>query len=359
VSAPPSRRAVLLAALAAIAVLAAGCTRAADAHGRTRVIDGAGATLPFPLYARWSSELALLDASVRINYQPLGSGAGIRQIADGVVDFGASDEAMSDEQLRRVPRQLLHVPMTIGAVAIAYNLPGVRDLRLRSDLLADVFRGVIVRWDDPRLRELNPELPAAPITVVHRADGSGTTAAFTTYLSRTNAGFRAAVGAGVAPRFPTGVGARGNDGVAAHVKAAPFTIGYVELGHAQLARLPVARLQNRAGETVAPTVASLEAAARGAIARVPDDLRLSIVDTAEPGAYPIAALSFVIVPREATDAAARAALVRFLRWGLHEGQTLAPALGYAPLPPELVVRAESAVQELEAAGAVDRARGGG
>ncbi len=333
-----------------LAVLAlAACTRSPEGP---KVIDGAGATLPFPLYTHWSSEFTRIDGSVRVNYQPLGSGAGMRQMSDGVVDFGATDEPMTDEQLKRAPVPLVHVPMTIGAVVVTYNLPGVTELKLTPDVVADVFRGAVSRWDDPRVRATNAgvTLPSEPITVIHRADGSGTSATFTAFLARHSAAWRADVGVGVVPRFPVGVGARGNEGVTAYVKATPFTIGYVERAYARQAGLPALLVKNRAGNYVAPTLASLDRAARSALARVPDDLRVSIVDSDDAEAYPIAALSFIILPRDAKERAKAEALGRFVWWGLHEGQRHAVALEYAPLPSELVVRAEQAVRGLRAEG---------
>jgi phosphate transport system substrate-binding protein len=316
------------------------------------VIDGAGASLPFPLYTKWANEYARVDANVRVNYQPLGSGAGIRQMSDGVLDFGATDEPMTDEQLRLAPRELVHVPMTIGAVVLAFHVPGVTELHLTPSLIADVFRGVVTRWDDPRLREVNAAapLPSQPITVVHRADGSGTSATFTAYLSKNSDAWKADVGSGVAPRFPVGVGVRGNDGIAAYVKSTPNAIGYIELAHARQAGLAIALVKNRGGKFVAPTVASLDRAARAALTRIPGDLRLSIVDSEDPDAYAIAALSFLIVPRDGLPRSKAEALAKFVWWCLHDGQKQAAALDYAPLPQEIVTRGEQAVRALRADG---------
>lgn len=332
--------------------LVSSCTRSGQADGAPHAIDGAGATLPFPLYSKWATEFSQVSGGVRINYQPLGSGAGIRQMSDGVVDFGATDEPMTDEQLKRAPSDLVHVPMTIGAVVLAYNVPGVTELRFTPEVISDVFRGTISRWDDPRLRDANgpATMPSQAIAVVHRADGSGTSATFTTYLSRTSEAWRANVGAGVAPRFPLGVGARGNDGVAAYIKATPFAVGYVELAHARQAGLPIALVKNHAGKYVAPTLASLDRAARSSLTRVPDDLRVSLVDSEDPDAYPITALSFLIVPKNSRERGKGEALARFVWWALHDGQRYAAALDYAPLPPELVTRGERAVRDLRADG---------
>ncbi len=338
-----------LAALALVVLLGAACTRR---DGRPRVIDGAGATLPFPLYAKWASEFGRFDKSVRVNYQPLGSGAGIRQMSDGVIDFGAIDEPMSDEQLRHAPGDIVHVPMTIGGVVIAFNVPGVTELSLSAEVIADIFRGVVPRWDDPRLREDNrtTSFPSQPITVVHRADGSGTSATFTAYLSRHSPEWKSDVGAAASPRFPVGIGARGNDGVAAYLKTTPYAMGYVELAYARQAGLSIALVRNRSGKYIAATLATLDRAARSALGLLPDDLRLSIVDSEDEGAYPIAALSYLIVPRDGRLFAKADALARFLWWGLHDGQGFAAALDYAPLPPEIVLRAEQIVQTLRGEG---------
>lgn len=313
-------------------------------HG-PRVVDGTGATLPYPLYARWAAEYARVEPNVRINYQPLGSGAGVRQIGDGVVDFGATDVPMSDAELGRAERPLVQIPATIGAVVLAYHLDGAADIELTPELAADVFLGVITRWDDARLRAANPKiaLPSAPITVVHRADGSGTSAAVTTFLSGHSATFRDRVGAGKVTRFPVGVGAKGSDGVAAFVRSTPNTMGYVESAYARAAGLSVARVMNRAGKYVPPTLEAMDFAARGARG-------LSIVDSPDELAYPIAALSLVVVPRDARDRAKGEAIAKFLWWAVHEGQRFAAAEGYAPLPPALVTRAESTLRDLRAAG---------
>jgi phosphate transport system substrate-binding protein len=358
-----TRHVVALVGVAAAAGLAvfATSTRSSRADASPRVIDGAGATLPFPLYAKWSSELARVDGTLRINYQPLGSGAGIRQMADGVIDFGATEEPLSDAQLEDARRDLVHVPMTIGAVVLAYNVPGVAELKLTPDVIADVFRGAITCWDDPRLREANASttMPSKPITVVHRADGSGTSATLTTYLARNSEAWRTEVGLGVSPRFPVGIGARGSEGVTAYVKSTPFAIGYVELTYAKQASLPIALVKNRAGNFVAPTIESLDRAAKSALGRVPDDLRVSLVDAEDPGAYPITALSFLVLPRDSRERAKGEALARFAWWGLHDGQRYAAALEYAPLPRELVVRAERVVRELRAGGEPVHVTGGG
>ncbi len=345
----PRRWVLLGIALACALLWAAACSRTdADAP---RVLNGAGATLPYPLYARWSAEYAKLDPKVRINYQSVGSGAGVRQVTDGVVDFGATDEPMSEGEIARAQGAVVHVPTTVGAVAITYNLPGEAPLRLTPDLVADIFLGVVARWDEPRLLAANPgrALPAAPITIVHRADGSGTSAAFTSYLSRTSDAWKSRVGTGTTPRFPVGVGVKGNEGVAAHVKQTPFTIGYLEVAHARLAGLPSAVVQNRSGAFVAPTIEALDSAARAAAAK-PVHGQISLVDSDAPAAYPITALTYVVVPKDLRDAERGTAVAKFLWWAIHDGQRFARTLDYAELPPELVLRGESALRELRSGG---------
>lgn len=309
-----------------------GTTLLACSRSNDRSLDGAGATLPYPLYSKWSAEYAKVDPKVRVNYQPLGSGAGIRQITDGVVDFGATDDPIAD------PRGLVQIPTTIGAVAIAVNELTIGGLGLDAEHIADIFLGNIKKWSDVSSYGGDRE-----ISVIHRADGSGTSAALTKFLSAHHAGFRERVGAGKIPDFPVGVGAKGNEGVAASIKATPGSIGYVELAHAKSAGLKIVSVRNRRGKFVEPSLESLEHAARAV-----DDL--SIVDVDDREAYPIAALSLVIVPRQIKDAARGTALVRFLWWAIHEGQKLSADLGYAPLTPALVARAESALREITSNG---------
>lgn len=323
----------VLARTVAVALGAAlfACTRSSE----VRALDGTGATLPYPLYSKWASEY---DAA-RVNYQPLGSGAGVRQVSDGVVDFGATDAPLSDVQLEEAHADLVHVPMTIGAVVVAFHVSGVAELRLPRDVLGGMFRGTIAKWNDARIAAENPDaaLPDAPIAVVHRADGGGTSAAFTAYL-----------GDAVPPR--TGVGVRGNDGVASYVKTTPNAVGYLELAYARKAHLAVALVTNRAGTWMRPSVDSLERAARSKIGHFPDDLRMSLVDTGDEGAYPIATLSFFVLPRDARQRHQAEAVRRFVWWGLHDGQRYAAALDYAPLPAEYVTRAEAMVNTLRAEG---------
>lgn len=338
--------------------IAASCSRkTAGSEAQPRMLVGAGATLPYPLYSKWAAEYARVDPTVRVNYQFIGSGAGVRQVGDGVIDFGATDEPMTDEQLARTPAKLIQVPTTIGAVVFAFNLPGERQLALSAELAADIFLGNVQRWDDERLRAMNPgrALPSAPIIVVHRADGSGTSAALTTYLAAHNDTWKKTVGSGTSPRFPVGVGAKGNEGVTALIKATPLSIGYVELVYARQSGLPMAAVKNRAGNLVAPTLEAIELAARSrpaekGSATTRDDERIAIVDAPDEGAYPIAAVSYVVIPADARDRGKAEALAKFIWWAIHDGQTFARDLDYVALPPALVTRAEHALHELRAEG---------
>jgi phosphate transport system substrate-binding protein len=336
-------------------VLGAGCSRGAPAASESapRLLVGAGATLPYPLYSKWAAEYARVDPAVRVNYQSVGSGAGIRQVADGVVDFGATDEPMNDEQLKRSATKLIHVPTTVGAVVFAFNLPAERELALTAEIAADIFLGNVARWDDERLRAINPgrSLPSEAIIVVHRAEGSGTSAALTSYLAAHNDKWRETVGSGTSARFPVGVGAKGNEGVTAFIKSTPLSIGYVELVYARQSGLAMAKVKNRAGKLVAPTLDAIERAAQSASsASAKSEERVVLLDSPDEDAYPIAALSYVVLPIDARDRGKAESLAKFLWWAVHEGQGFARALDYVALPPFLVARAESALRELRADG---------
>ncbi len=351
-----SARAPLLAIVAAaLLVLAPACSRGNEAASESspRVLVGAGASLPYPLYSKWASEYARVDPTVRVNYQSLGSGAGIRQVSDGVVDFGATDEPMSEEQLKRSATKLVHVPTTVGAVVFAFHLPGRRELLLTGELAADIFLGKVTRWDDERVRAQNPSapLPSEAIVVVHRADGSGTSAALTTYLSRHDETWKNTVGAGTSPRFPVGVGARGNEGVTALIRATPMSIGYVELVYARQSGLAIAAVRNPAGKFVLPTLDAVERAVKSvSAAAATSDAPVVLLDAPDEGAYPIAAISYVVVPADVRRRPNAEALARFLWWAVHDGQSFARDLDYVTLPAPLVRRAERALLDLRSDG---------
>lgn len=345
-------KSAVLAALLAGALIAAcaptGGVRPAlpDQGGQAQALTGAGATFPYPLYAKWFDVYAQ-KTGVRINYQSIGSGGGIRQLLEGTVDFGASDAPMTDDQLAKAPGKILHIPTVLGAVVIIYNLPDIGGtLRLSPDALAAIYLGEVKRWNDPRLAAENPglKLPDMPIAVVYRSDGSGTTFVFTDYLSTVSPAWKARVGKGTSVSWPVGIGSKGNEGVAGQVKQTPGAIGYVEVAYAVQNRLPYAHLRNRAGNYVEPSLDHITAAAAGAAEALPEDLRVSIVDAPGPNSYPISAFTYILVYQEQKDAAKGRALVEFLRWALTDGQAYAKDLLYAPLPEAVRAKALAKVK---------------
>jgi phosphate transport system substrate-binding protein len=316
-------------------------------------LQGAGATFPNPLYQKWLSEYGKLHPNMRIDYQSIGSGGGIKQLKEQTVDFGASDAPMKDEDLKSAPGEILHIPTVLGAVVITYNLPGLnQQLRFSSEVLADIYLGKITKWNDSRISADNPgvTLPANDITVVYRSDGSGTSAVFTDYLSKVSSEWKDKVGAGTSPRWPVGLGAKGNEGLTGQVKNTPNTIGYVELAYAVQNKLPVANIKNAAGAFVEPTIESVTAAAAASAGSTPEDLRVSITNAAGPTAYPIASYTYILVYKNQRDGAKGKALVDFLWWGIHDGEAFAKDLQYAPLPADIVTRAESKINSITAAG---------
>ncbi len=340
--------AVLALLLICTSAFIAGCSKAVR-------LQGAGATFPNPLYQKWLSEYTKVNTAVRIDYQSIGSGGGIKQIKEGTVDFGASDSPMSDEDLKSAPAEILHIPTVLGAVVITYNLSGVsQPLRYSPDVIADIFLGKIKKWDDARIKADNPgiNLPSVDITVVHRSDGSGTSAVFTDYLSKVSAEWKDKVGKGTSPNWPVGLGGKGNEGVTGQVKATPNTIGYVELAYAVKNKLPVALIKNKSGAFLEPTLASVTAAAAESISSTPDDLRVSITDASGATAYPISSYTYILVYKDQKDAAKGKALVDFLWWGIHDGEkyTQDPDLPYAPLPDEIVKRTEAKINSITSGG---------
>lgn len=345
-----TRRRIVLGALGVLALTALeGLCARSDQVSAQMLINGAGATFPYPLYSKWFSEYAKVDPLARFNYQSIGSGGGIRQIKAGTVDFGASDAALSDEDLRQMPRELLHIPTVAGAVVITYNLPGVgRGLKLTPDLLAQIYLGQATRWKDPAIASLNPNrsLPDQPIVVIHRSDGSGTTNIFTAYLSAISKTWASKVGKGTSVNWPVGLGGKGNEGVAGQVKQTPGAIGYVELAYAEQNKLPYALLKNQAGQFVEPTLEATSAAADGAIPELVKDVRVPIINSSGAHAYPIAGLTYILVYKDQNDQQKAAALAKFLWWAIHDGQKYASGLLYAPLPPQLVKVMEAKIKQI-------------
>ncbi|HEX6536726.1 MAG TPA: phosphate ABC transporter substrate-binding protein PstS [Gemmatimonadaceae bacterium] len=325
---------------------------AAAAASRDRGVDltGAGATFPYPIYSKWFADYAR-QTGVKINYQSIGSGGGIRQLSEGTVDFGASDAPMSDAELASAKGPVMHFPTVIGAVAVTYNLPGLTaPLRLDGATLAGIFRGAIAKWNDPRIAALNPgvKLPATDVLVVHRSDGSGTTYIFSDYLSAVDPDWARSPGKGKELSWPVGLGAKGNEGVAGQVKQTPGSVGYVELAYATQNHLPTAALRNAAGEMVLPSIESATAAAAGKAAALPanTDYRVSIVNAPGHGAYPIASFTWLLVYRTQADASKGRKLRDFIHWYLRQGERSAAALEYAPLPESMVTRLDARVDSI-------------
>lgn len=316
-------------ALTALAVLTAGSASAET------LINGAGATFPYPLYSKWFAEYAKIDKSVKFNYQSIGSGGGIKQISAQTVDFGASDKFLSDDELKSAPGKLLHLPTVMGAVVVTYNIPGVpKGLKLTAETLSQIYEGKITSWNDPMIAKDNRtlKLPSKPIIVVHRSDGSGTTNIFTDYLCSVNAQWAKSVGKGASVRWPVGLGGKGNEGVAGQIKTTPYTIGYVELAYAFENKLPYAFLKNSAGTFIEPSIASTSAAASGAAKSMPSDFRMSLVNQPGKNAYPIVGFTWLLVYQDQKDKIKGKKLVEFLNWELKQGQKMADKLLYAPLP---------------------------
>jgi phosphate transport system substrate-binding protein len=336
----------MLAVASALAGSFAGSLMAQD-------LNGAGATFPYPIYSKWFADYAA-TSGVKINYQSIGSGGGIRQLTEGTVDFGASDAPMSDAEMAKLKSPVLHFPTVLGAVVITYNIPGVtKAIRLTGPIVADIFAGKITKWNDAQITALNKgiKLPASDILVVHRSDGSGTTYIFSDYLSNVSPSWAQAPGKGKELAWPVGLGGKGNEGVAGQVKQTPGAIGYVELAYAKQNSLPFADLQNANGEFITPTIESVTNAAAAAAAKLPDntDYRISIVNAAGKGAYPISSFTFLLVYQTQPDAAKGKKLVDFLRWYLHNGEKTAASLDYAPLPASMVAQLEKRLGTIQMA----------
>lgn len=308
------------------------------AAGGATALTGAGATFPNPIYTKWFAEYAA-KKGVRINYQSIGSGGGIRQFTEGTVDFGATDSPMADSAIAKVNSNVIHLPTVLGAVVVTYNLSGVSaPLRFDGATLADIFLGKIKRWNDRRLAALNPgvTLPDVELIVVHRSDGSGTSFIWTDYLSKVSPEWKSKIGAAASVNWPIGLGGKGNEGVTQQVKQVEGTIGYVELIYALSNSLPVGQLKNAAGNFIEPNLESASAAAAGLNLSADTDFRVSITNSSSVNAYPAASFTWLLVKRENPDAAKAQALKDFLAWMISdEAQAMASALHYAPLPADI------------------------
>ncbi len=324
-------------------------TGAALAQG-SLLINGAGATFPFPLYSKWFSEYNKLFPNLKFNYQSIGSGGGIKQITEKTVDFGASDAPLSDDEKGKAPG-LLNLPTVLGAVVVAYNLPGVPAVNLSGSTLANIFLGTISKWNDPAIAADNPgvKLPDTAIAVASRSDGSGTTYVFTDYLAKVSPDFKTKVGAGKSVKWPTGLGGKGNEGVTGLVKQSPGAIGYVELAYANQNQLSVASIKNMDGTYVKPTIEATSAAAVGV--PMPDDFRVSITNSPSKGAYPISSFTYLLVYQDQPNKEKGPAIINFLKWALTDGEKFGPALYYAPLPAPVQAKVLAKVATITVMGA--------
>jgi phosphate transport system substrate-binding protein len=316
-------------------------------------LTGAGATFPGPLYLEWIGQFQKDNPGVTINYQAVGSGGGITQFTKMTVDFGASDAPMKDTEIAAAEAanagaKVMHIPTVFGAIVAAYNVSGVTSLKLDSDTLAGIFLGTIKKWNDPKIAALNSgvSLPDLAIQVVHRSDSSGTTNGFTTYLSGVNADWKSKVGAGKDVKWPVGVGGQGNDGVAAVIKQQDGSIGYVELTYALESKMTMADMKNKSGAFITPSLESTTAAVEGAT--VPDDLRFSVMDSANPAAYPIVTATWILAYSKMADAKKADILKAFLTWSLTSGDDIAKSLGYAPMPQAIKDLALAKVKSINA-----------
>ncbi|HUA17043.1 MAG TPA: phosphate ABC transporter substrate-binding protein PstS [Verrucomicrobiae bacterium] len=337
------RKIWLLLACAALALPAVGQT----------TLNGAGATFPAPMYSKWFSEYHNIHSNIEINYQPIGSGGGIRQVTEGTVDFGASDMPMTDQQLKeaedKLKTKVLNIPTVLGAVVPAYNIPGVNaDLKFTPDLLANIFLGKISNWNDPAISAINPgvKFPNQDIIIVHRSDGSGTTFVWTDYLSKVSPDWKSEVGSGTSVKWPKGMGGKGNEGVAGFVRNLAGSIGYVELIYAIQNKIQYGSVRNSAGVFLKASLDGVTAAA-ASVAKMPADFRVSITNAPGKDAYPISTFTWLLIPQQSKDAAKGKILADFLNWMVTDGQKMTTALSYAPLPQNVAAKVEEAIKQVK------------
>ena len=351
------RRRVLLAPVLALTLGLAACggnqtttedTAGNNTGGTSVSLTGAGASFPAPLYQRWFSEYNKENPNVQVTYQSVGSGAGVEQFTQQTVDFGASDVAMEDEQIAQIDRGVVLLPMTAGSIVLAYNLPSVEgELRLSREVYTDILLGNITQWNDPAIQEINPDLdlPDSEITVVHRSDGSGTTGVFTQHLSAISPEWEQQVGSGKTVEWPTGIGAKGNEGVTAQILQTEGAIGYIEYGYAKQQGIPVATLENQAGNYVAPN--SETAANALSAVTLPENLRAFVTDPEGDNSYPIVSYTWILAYENYDDPEKLEAFKEVINWSLTEGQTYAEELGYVPLPDNVVDKVEEALGTIQ------------
>jgi len=311
-------------------------------------LNGAGATFPYPMYSKWFNEYHNAHPDVQINYQSIGSGGGIRQVLAGTVDFGASDGPMSDEQLAEAKVKIQHIPTVLGAVVPAYNVSGVSgELRFSPQTIADICLGKITSWNDKAIAQDNPDvkLPDRPIVLVHRSDGSGTNYIFTDYLSKISPEWKDKVGKGTSVKWPVGLGAKGNEGVAGMIRQMDGAFGYVELIYAIQNKIPYAAIRNSAGTWLKGSLEGATAAA-ASVKTMPADYRVSITNAPGKDAYPISSFTWLLIPMQAKDPAKGKIIVDFLHWMLESGEKMTAQLDYAPLPDNVAAKVAETVKQL-------------
>ena len=334
-----------------IALLLAGLVLALPVMAQT-TLNGAGATFPYPMYSKWFAEYNKLHPDVQINYQSIGSGGGIRQVLNGTVDFGASDGPMSDDQLKEAKTKILHIPTVLGAVVPAYNIPGITgEIKFTPEALAGIFLGKIQKWNDAAITQVNPGLkfPDKPIIVAHRSDGSGTTFIFTDYLSKVSKEWESTVGKGTSPKWPVGLGGKGNEGVAGQIRQLEGSIGYIELIYAVENKITYGSVKNAAGNFVKASLDSVTEAA-ASLKEMPADFRVSITDAPGKTAYPISSFTWLLIPEEATNSKGEPdpkkgkIIADFLNWMVTDGQKMTTQLSYAPLPKSVAEKVKAAIK---------------
>ena len=316
----------------------------------TIMLNGAGASFPYPIYAKWFSDYNKIHSDIQINYQSIGSGGGIRQLLSGTVDFGASDAPMTDEQLSQAKSKVLHFPTVLGAVVPTYNIPGVsHELEFTGQVLADIFLGKVTKWNDPEIVNLNKgaNLPAQDIVVVHRAEASGTSYVWTDYLSKVSPEWQSKVGRNTSLNWPVGLGGKGNEGVTGLVKQTPGAIGYVELIYAVQNQIPYGRVRNAVVVFLKADLAGVTAAAAGYAKSMPEDFRISITNAPGKAAYPICSFTYLLVPTRIEDANKKQVIKDFLTWMLNDGQKAAEPLSYARLPKEVVAKELKQISQIQ------------
>lgn len=331
-------------------MIAAGVLAIAAIGASAQNINGAGATFPYPIYSKWFNEYNQLHPNVKINYQSIGSGGGIRQVSDGVVDFGATDGPMSDQQIGAAKVKTQHIPTVLGAVVPVYNIPGVtKDLNFSGDVIADIYLGKITKWNDGRIAKDNPgvSLPDKPILPVYRSDGSGTTYIFTDFLSKVSQDWSGKVGKNTSVKWPTGIGQKGNEGVAGMVRQSPYSFGYVELIYALQNKMSFGAVKNASGKFVKASTDGVTAAAAAAAKTMPADYRVSITNAPGASSYPISSFTWLLIPEHSNDATKAKALKDFLGWMLDHGESEASGLSYASLPKQVQEMVRKTIAKLQ------------